>query len=187
MRARSTWLRAGEQTPGHIQSGRFSARANPNGEGPKAGGKTKSVATDTLHGRTKPAGGREERNEPETSAVLLLPSGILKRGNYRREKQQRQENHDDHAFANRGGSRTKTELGGKLDACLLVRRTSDLLTEDKNREDPWAVVSINRDKHAKICRKENSSREMTDRVLHELEIMAVKVITEQDYKSKQQK
>jgi hypothetical protein len=49
------------------------------------------------------------------------------------------------------------------------------------------VVSINRDKHAKICRKENSSREMTDRVLHELEIMAVKVITEQDYKSKQQK
>jgi hypothetical protein len=65
--------------------------------------------------------------------------------------------------------------------------TSDLLTEDKNRDDPWAAISINRDKHTKICRKENSSRETTDRVLHELEIMASKVITEQDYKLKQQK
>jgi hypothetical protein len=54
-------------------------------------------------------------------------------------------------------------------------------------EDPWAAVSINRDKHAKICRKENSSRETTDQVLHELEVMPVKVITEQDYKLKQQK
>jgi hypothetical protein len=52
---------------------------------------------------------------------------------------------------------------------------------------PLAAVSINRDKHAKICRKENSSRETTDQVLHELEVMPVKVITEQDYKLKQQK
>jgi hypothetical protein len=59
--------------------------------------------------------------------------------------------------------------------------------EDKNREEPWAAVSINRDNHTKICRKENSSRETTDRVLNEMQIMAGKVITKQDYKSKQQK
>jgi hypothetical protein len=35
------------------------------------------------------------------------------------------------AFANQGGSRNKTELGGNLDPYLLLPRTSDLFTEDK--------------------------------------------------------
>jgi hypothetical protein len=148
---------------------------------------SKRLSAFNLDGAFNLAGSPLEQIRTETSALLLLPSGILKQENYGRETPQRQENHNDQAFTTRGGSITKTVFGGKLDACLLVHRTSDLLTENKNREDPWAAVSINRNKHGRICRKENSSRETTDRVLHELEIMAVKVITGQDYKSTQQK